>query len=289
MQHAHNKIVGFVNDIVKIFKEADEAIPVGYTEEDVNVGAPKLYDQHFDILMLRLLSEIGMGLHTLHLNLAYRQDIRNFFKRLTEFTQDTYETCMDYLDNNKVVLRSPAMSPEKIVEFAKSKEYLSGLNPFNSKRTLNSVEAGHIYFAIESNSLGRDMITGFAQVANEPEVAKYCEKGKNLAQNIIESLSNILNESDIQAPITWGGLVTDSKIAPFSDKLMMYCVSLFCSFGLGSNAIGTAFSLRTDLPVKFINITKDVLMYAQNGAKLMAEHGWLEEPPQMANRSNVIH
>lgn len=74
--------------------------------------------------------------------------------------------------------------------------------------------------------------------------------------------------------------MTTSTVAPFSDKIMMYCISLFCSFSLGGNSLGTAFSLRNDLPVKFSIVMKDVFEYAHEGAKLMIKYGWMEEPPQ---------
>ena len=68
---------------------------------------------------------------------------------------------------------------------------------------------------------------------------------------------------------------------------MMYCTSLLCSFGLGSNALGTAFSLRSDLPLKMVSAAKDILTYGQDGGKLMAKNGWLEEPPQMQDRNDL--
>lgn len=99
--------------------------------------------------------------------------------------------------------------------------------------------------------------------------------------------TQVFLQSDIQPPSTWGANATDSKIAPFSDKLMIYCTSLFCSFGLGSNALGTAFSLRSDLPLKLLGISKDIFSYGQEGGKLMAKNGWLEEPPQMQDRNDL--
>lgn len=68
---------------------------------------------------------------------------------------------------------------------------------------------------------------------------------------------------------------------------MLYCTSLFCSFGLGGNALGTAFSLRSDLPLKMANTAKDVLSYGKDGGKIIAINGWLEEPPQMQDRNDL--
>lgn len=82
MQDTHMQVVNYIEDIKTILKNEGAAIPVGYTEKDVNVGVPKLYDKMFDIMFLRLLKEISMGLHTLHLTMSYRKDMISFTKSL---------------------------------------------------------------------------------------------------------------------------------------------------------------------------------------------------------------
>ncbi|WP_019390965.1 DUF3231 family protein [Priestia filamentosa] len=287
MQNTYKKNMSYVENIKNILKKEGAIIPVGYTEQDVNTGVPKLYDNMFDIMFLRVLQEISMGLHTIHINMSYRKDIVLLYKELTAFTQSVYDECTDYLQEKDVLPRPPAVSMPKTVEFVKSTNYMSGFNLFSGKRSLNTVEVAHLYYVIEMNIFGMQMITGFAQVADEPEIKKYFIKGKELSKKIVTDYTQILLQSDIQPPSTWGAKATDSKIAPFSDKLMMYCTSLFCSFGLGSNAIGTAFSLRSDLPFTLIGTAKDILTYGQDGGKLMAKNGWLEEPPQMEDRNEL--
>lgn len=66
---------------------------------------------------------------------------------------------------------------------------------------------------------------------------------------------------------------------------MMDCTSLLSGVGLGSTALGTAFSLRSDLPLIMVNTAKDVLTFERDGGKIMAKSGWLEEPPQMQDRN----
>jgi hypothetical protein len=287
MQDTHMKIINYLEDIKAILKNEGAAIPVGYTEQDVNIGVPKLYDNMFDIMFLRLLKEISMGLHTLHLNMTYRKDIILLYKELTRFTQSVYDECVDYLQEKDVLPRPPAVTMPKSVEFVEGTSYMSGFNLFSEKRALNTVEVAHLYQSIESNIIGMQLITGFAQVANKPEVKKYFIKGKELAKKIVTNNTQLFLQSDIQPPSTWGANATDSKVAPFSDKLMMYCTSLFCSFGLGSSALGTAFSLRSDLPLKMVSEAKDILTYGQDGGKIMAKNGWLEEPPQMQDRNDL--
>lgn len=287
MQDAYEKIINHIEDIKNIFINEGAVLPIGYTENDVYIGVPKLYDNMFDIMFLRLLEEISMGLHTLHLSMAYRKDIVLLYKELTAFTQDVYDQCTDYLQEKDVLPPPPAVSMPKTVEIANGTNYMSGFNLFSEKRALNTVEVAHLYHAIETNVIGMQLITGFAQVANEPEVKKYFIKGKELAKKIVTDYTQLFLQSDIQPPSTWGANATDSKIAPFSDKLMLYCTSLFCSFGLGGNALGTAFSLRSDLPLKMANTAKDVLSYGKDGGKIIAINGWLEEPPQMQDRNDL--
>lgn len=75
MQDTHRQVVNYIEDIKTILQNEGASIPVGYTEKDVNIGVPKLYDKMFDIMFLRLLKEISMGLHTLHLTMSYRKDM----------------------------------------------------------------------------------------------------------------------------------------------------------------------------------------------------------------------
>lgn len=284
----YEKVDPYEKKIKNLFESESAAVPIGFTAEDVNIEAPKLYDNGFDIMFVRLIKSISMGIHTLHLSMSYREDLVLMYKELTSITQECYNHCTQYLLEKGLLSKAPYVTMPDSVEFVKSNKYLSGLNPFMSDRTLNTVEVGHIHFGIETNVVGMQMITGFAQCAKEHEIQKYFSKGIELSKSIIKEFSEMLLQDGIQTTSTHGGNATRSTIAPFSDKMMMYCVSLFCSFSLGKNALGTAFSLRSDIPAKAAVFSKDIYEYALEGAKLMIKHGWMEEAPQMEDRKKII-
>ncbi|WP_426452031.1 DUF3231 family protein [Paenibacillus sp. S-38] len=290
MTDLYNEIGPYVKKITEVFQSEGAVIPVGFTSQDVNKEVPKLYDNGFDIMFVRLMKEISMALHTLNITMSYREDIVMLFKELTSITQGVYNSCTQYLNEKGMTARPPYVSMPKSVEFVKDTSYLGGLaiNPFSEKRTLNTVEVAHLYHAIETNITGMQMITGFAQCANDPEVKKFFLKGAELAKSIIKELQETLLQSGIQTPGPSGGNATRSTVSPFSDKMMMYCTSLFCSFSIGGNSVGTAFSLRNDLPAKIVIIMKDIFQYAHEGAKIMIRNGWMEEPPQMEQRKQLI-
>ncbi|NYE07469.1 hypothetical protein F4694_004280 [Bacillus niacini] len=65
----------YVLEIEKIFKQQGVAIPAGFKKEDVNLEAPKLFDNGFDIMFLRILKEVSMGMYTINMNMAYNDDV----------------------------------------------------------------------------------------------------------------------------------------------------------------------------------------------------------------------
>ena len=69
---------------------------------------------------------------------------------------------------------------------------------------------------------------------------------------------------------------------------MMYTTSIMSSSALTLSASGTSYSMRSDLHLMLAPIAKEAFDYAIKGGKLMIEHKWMEEPPQMEDRNQLI-
>ncbi|WP_328585736.1 DUF3231 family protein [Rossellomorea aquimaris] len=278
----------FVKQMEGIFEKEGIVYPQGFKKEDVNIDAPKLYDNGFDIMFLRILKEVSMGMYTINMSMAYREDVMSIYEGLTSVTQKVYKLATHYLLNKGILTLPPKVMMPKTTGFIKEKSYLNGFNPFSEKRVLNDIELGTVHHGIEVNNIGMQLVTGFSQCAEEKEVKQFFVKGKDLAQKQIKIYEEILHECDIQLSSTTGSTVTDSTTAPFSPKLMMYCVYLLNGFGLVGSSFGAFFSLRKDLTLKNTLIAKDIYLYANEGIKLMIKNGWMEEPPQVEDRINMI-
>ncbi|QPC48146.1 DUF3231 family protein [Mangrovibacillus cuniculi] len=281
LQYVYDVISPFPDRIAQFFTDEDGKAPIGFTSEDVSVGTPKLYDNGYDIMFIRVMKQISMGMHTLHLSMSYREDVCSLYRELTSITQEIYSKCTAYLIDNGQIARAPYVPMPKANYFVDDKKYLKGQSLLGDKRMLNTVELAHIYQGVESNTVGFIMIKSFHQVAKTDDIKKYFAEGMDLARDIIVKFTKEIEDSQLPAPTASGGNITNSVISPFSEKLMMYCTSLFSSFSLGKNAIGTAFSFRNDLPVEVTLIAKDIFDYAHSGARIMIKHGWLEEPPRI--------
>lgn len=273
----HQKVV----EIKKMFENEGAALPIGFTEEDLHLEAPKLWDNGFDIMFCRALKEISMGMYVLHMTISYREDTIKLYKQLTELTQTYYDHFTQYLLERNLLSRPNFTNMPKSADYIHSKDYMKGTNLLGHKRSINTVEYGILYHIIETNITGMQLMKGFAQCSKDEDAQKYFLKGQNLSKDILIKTGEILQENNIQPPATPGGTVTNSTAAPFSDKLMMFCTYLLGGFSIGSSGFSSAFNLRNDVAAKSAVFAKDIYAYTMEGAKLMIEKGWFEEPPKM--------
>jgi hypothetical protein len=273
--------------IKSIFQQEGAVIPIGFTENDVYKSVPKLFDFMYDIMYLHLMTKVEMSLYALFTGMSYRKDIDNLFIGMTAESQSMNSLATQFLLEKGVLVRPPFVSMPKQVNFVQDKNYMDGFNWFSENRSLNTVEVSLIHHAIETNLVGMQLMIGFAQVASDKEVRKYLTKGMELSKKIEIDLGEFLRQSYIEPPATHAGKATTSKTAPFSDKLMMYNTNLLASFGLGSNALGTGFCLRSDLPAKMSLNAKNIFTFAQDGGKILIKNGWMEEPPQIEDRNQL--
>ncbi|WEG12104.1 DUF3231 family protein [Pullulanibacillus sp. KACC 23026] len=276
----------YVEIIIEILVNDGVAIPVGLTSEDVNLNAPELYQNGFDLMFTRVLKEVSLGMYTINMNMAYREDVMSVYEGLTTVSQKIYKLCTHYLLKKGILTLPPKVTPPITTEFINNLSYLKGLNLFGELRPLNNIELGYLHHGIEANNIGLQLITGFAQVAEDKEVRQYFIKGKNLALKQIKLFEDLLLESDVQFSVTSGATVTNSTVAPFSQKLMMVCIFFLNGFSLVGQSFGSFFSLRNDISMKNALIAKEIYDYNEEGIKLLIKNRWLEEPPQMENRSN---
>ena len=276
-----------ISGIVKIFNDQNAIIPMAFSDKDTYKDVPPLFDDIFKIMFLRQITKMNLGFSSLYLVTSYMKEVQELFKLNHAISEKYYVLTTDYLLKKGVLAKPPYVTMPTKNEFIEAKKYVSGFKIWTDKRALNTVEIGYIYEAIEDNILGMQLTTGFAQVAHESEVKRYFIEAKELSKKIITNLTDVFLQSDIQPPSTWAGKATTSIQPPFSDKLMMFVVNLISGFAMGNNSLGTSFSMRSDLPLIFTEISKDLFLHSKKGGILMIKHMWMEEPPQMEDRNQL--
>ncbi|XGA32918.1 DUF3231 family protein [Virgibacillus sp. CBA3643] len=158
-------------------------MPVAFREKDTDKHTPRLFDDNFYLMTVRLFAKILIGLYALHSGMSYRKDIYNLYHDFTSDSQTIYNKATQCLLKKGVVARPPSVPMPNDIEFVQDTSYSSGLNPFGKKRVLNTVEIGLVYQALEANITGTQLMTGFAQVAENPDVKQYFQRGKASGNN----------------------------------------------------------------------------------------------------------
>ena len=83
-------------------------------------------------------------------------------------------------------------------------------------------------------------------------------------------------------------LVSQSTSSPFSDKLML--AHKIEMFSMKIRNIGNALSLngRRDLGAMYSKFLTDVGLFVEDGANIMIEQGWMEQPPKAIDRNKLM-
>lgn len=269
-----------------IFEKDDFPIPLGFTEQDVNVKAPRLFSDTFVLMYLRQMSILGMAGSSGALGLATRPDVVAFHKRILNLGVELQDQTRELMLKQGTYVRPPYISIPEKVDFVEKQHFLAGF--VGKKRALTSVEISHLFINVQTNAIGKVLMTGFAQIAEGKDVKQFLIRGKKLSQKYIELFGDFLIKEDLPAPMSWDSAVTDSNASVFSDKLIMFHVSAMIAAGIGNFGMAMAASPRRDVGLKYASLIPEISLYAEDGANIMIKHGWLEEPPQTDDREKLI-
>ncbi|MCG7212090.1 DUF3231 family protein [Paenibacillus mucilaginosus] len=271
-----------INGVRQLLLTENIPIPYGFSEDDYNADAPRIYSDLFTLRYIKYMSAIGTANCAASLELSARVDVRQFFTKGLELLTSLFNAASDLLLQKGAYIRSPVIPIPEKNEYVKEESFLSGV--LGRHRPVTSVELSHISKALETNSIGRTFILGFAQVARSSEVKNYMERGKEIAKKHEDVFREILLNDDIPLPSTWDSTIAPSVIPPFSDKLMMFHVNILNATSIANYGASTAGSLRKDLGLTYSRLMSEVLNYADDGTKMMIKNKWLEQPPQAPDR-----
>jgi hypothetical protein len=286
IEFALNTSLRNISYLQDFFRKEEFPIPIGFTEEDVYPKAHRLFSDTFVLMYLRQMSILAMAANAAAIGLATREDVVIFHKGILKAAVELQDLTRRLMLNQGTYIRPPFISTPDKVDFVKKQQFLTGF--IGKKRAITSLEVTHLFLNVQSNSIGKALITGFAQIAERKEVKQYLLRGKQIAQKHMDIFSDILKKEDLPAPMSWDSVVSDSTEKIFSDKLIMFHISAMIAAGIGNYGMAIAASPRRDIALKYASLVPEISLYAEDGANIMIKHGWLEEPPQADDRDHLI-
>jgi hypothetical protein len=274
-----------VAQLSDLFTKEGIPIPNGFGEQDVNLQAKKLFS---DVTYLRYLDHMGktgLNSYSLAKSVSARKDVRNIFKEYSNQTETLYDRNTELMQEKGVFIRAPYMAYPEKVEYVTERKFLGGL--IGHRRPLLGIEIAHLGINIEVANVAKTMLLGFSQVAQSKKLSDYFKDGYELGKKMVEDFMIKLQDDDNSYPSTWDSTITNSKEAPFSDKLMLFHSNAQSAIGIGDFGLAIAASLRKDVTLNYEGHILKLGAYAEQGAKLLIDHGWFEKPPQSIDRESL--
>jgi len=274
-----------VNLTSDILRREGQPIPKGFGDEDIDLGAPRLftdlYCYYYTLSMLR----IGIPLNGTNLAHSIREDVRDFYSESLMSTKRLYNRFSEIMLKKGIYVRPPIINTYKEADIVENQNFLRGF--LGERRPLLVEEIALLFFGIRNNQIGGALLTGFQQAARSEQVRAYMARGVEIATKHVNIFSSTLQKEKITIPMHSGELVTDSTIPPFSDRLMMQHVIVLNGVGIGNYATSMASSLRHDLSVNYSRLIGEAAHYGEDGINIMIENEWFEEPLRTIDRREL--
>jgi len=271
----------FLKITTEIFNKESFPIPKGFGEEDVNLNAPRLFQDEFYVHYLKYAAKAGMSIYSVGIPLVFRNDVKEFFRYCIDSTMDLMDQIKDILMNKGLITKPPIIPVPEKVEFV-HEDFLNGF--IGQVRPLHALEIAHFYDNIENNCTSKALIMAFAQVAKDEKIRKLFEWGRDMTATNVEHYMQKLHDENLPTPSFLDDLVTTSTFAPFSDKLMLF--HKMDMFSMKMRAFGNSLAVngRHDVGFLYSKSFMKIGMFVEDAAKIMIEKGWFERAPHAFKR-----
>lgn len=274
-----------IEKLSEIFTKEKFATPAGFDENDIKSDAPAIFTDKFYLFYLKETMRISLIQFANALTVSFREDIRGYFDECIDDISELYQDAMNCMLAKGFIIRAPFIPIPDEVKFVESKDFLHKL--FGKQRPMTATEITAMYVNLDSNQLGKSLMMGFSQSVTCEEIKKYMLRGRDISHKNIKVLQDLLMKDHLPSPQLWDPEVLDSKVAPFSEKLMLFHVAFANSGSLLNYALGLGSSFRHDIGLDIARLVTEIANFSDDGVKLLIEKGWLEQPPMAADRDEL--
>lgn len=271
--------------LTEMFNDAQYPVPHGFSDTDVKLDAPSLFSDSFWLHYIHHMAIQGLNSYSLAVTTSTRSDIRKFYGQCITSTLELYNCSRDLLLSKGFLTIPPKIPAPKKPEYVEKESFFTGF--FGERRPLNAIEIDHIYFNLIKSMTIKAALLGFSQVAESKQVREYMTKCVSVAAKHIETFRSVLHQDDLNSPTSFETEVSNSKVPPFSDKLMMFLAVNMFQYAIMYYGSALSASMRTDLVTHYQKAVFDDLGVAKSGADLMIEHQWMEQPPVAPDRKEL--
>src|SRR5699024_3909229 len=115
-----------VEDIIDVLNKENYPIPQGFTEQDVNLQAPRLFTDKLYLEYILNTTKLEITAYGLALMNAARSDIIDFFSGNLKKSQSLHIQAKELSKEKGTFLRAPLIPKPKQIEMVKKENFLAG-------------------------------------------------------------------------------------------------------------------------------------------------------------------
>jgi hypothetical protein len=272
----------FLQRIEGFFDKESFPIPIGFTKDDVNLGAPRLYADEFYVHYLKYASKAGMSLYAVAVPLVMREDIREFFIYCNQCTTVFLGQINTILMENRLIAEPPIIPTPDGIDKIDKQSFLNGF--FGDVRPLQALELIHLWDNIENNVTSMALLLGFHQNVQDHKIKALFKRGLEMTDKAVKQYKEKLHLEHIQSPAYLDHLVKASTYPPFSDKIMLFHKVDMFAMKIRSFGNSLAVTARRDINLLYGRTLMNIGLFVDDGMNILIDKGWLESPPTAYDR-----
>jgi hypothetical protein len=277
LEYAEEMAITEVEKSKTFLEEANQPLPQKFTKEDVDLNAPAICTDNFILSIKYNLASVAQVAYSLSLSTSTRKDIREFYHECLKNVGELYNRLADLLIKKGLHHPELHIPTPKHIEKVSKPSFLSGW--FADRRPINALEINVLEYNFKTTEFHKTFMKAFAQVTPSKELKKHFERGVEMFQKQLEIFQSILTENDLPKLPTWESEILDTTVSPFSDRLMLYKVSLLTSAAAGRYGNALSCVQRKDLGSHFMRLMMETLQYGEDCVNLMIERGFMDQLP----------
>ncbi|TYP76472.1 DUF3231 family protein [Paenibacillus methanolicus] len=264
-------------------------LPKGFTQADdlLNIHAPRLFSDSLLLNYFYVMCILGLGGYAGALASSVREDQRKYFMECNTETMKLFDQIVDVMLEKGIFFRTPNLNTPDGIDFVERQSFLTGW--IGKQRPINAIEMSGLYYNMAKLAVKIVLEIGFGQVVESAEIRKYLQRGADICNHQFDAMSDTLSENDLPSPRKWQSEITNSTVAPFSDKLMLFHVVALVSASAAFYGAGLSVIQRRDLGIKYSRLVAEIGLYAEDGVNLLIANGWLEQPPTADDRKALAN
>jgi len=272
-----------VDTAANILSDENFPLPKGFTDEDVNLSAPRLFSDEFVLFYLHQFANLGLSYYAKAISMVAREDVHEFYKECISSSTELNARTKELLLKKGLYVRPPYIPDPPESETIEKIGYLKGY--LGEKRPLMGLEISNLFFNIQTLEVVKVLLKGFAQVAKSKDVRDYLTRGKKICMKSIKVLRERLERDELASSTPWYTFVSDSTTPPFSDPLIMFQGAVLYGAGIEQFGYSIATMMRRDIGVLYAQLLTEMMTYSDDGMNLLIKNHWMEQPPMAMKRN----